>query len=94
MAHERAGGVSNGSPACWLRLLAAGSVASSLCERMKGKQRGILSRFSTPSRINQEIPPQLVSPERLIGSSLFGVLLIGCNKDGGLYLIGSGTSVG
>lgn len=93
-AHERAGRVSNSSPACWLRLLAAGNMAFFLCEGIKGKQRGILSRFSTPSGINRAIPPQLVSPERLIGSSLFRVLLIGCYKDGGLYLIGSGTTMG
>lgn len=93
-AHERAGKVSNSSPACWLCLLAAGNVAFSLREGMKGKQRGILSRFSTPSGINRAIPPQLVSPERLIGWSLFRVLLIGCYKDGGLYLIGSGATMG
>lgn len=93
-AHERAGRVSNSSPAFQLCLLAAGNMAFSPREGMKAKQRGILSRFSTPSGINWVIPLQLVSPERLIGSSLFRVLLIGCYKDRGLYLIGSGMTVG
>lgn len=57
------------------------------------KTAGILSSFSVPPGINQAIPPQLMSPKRLFGSSLFSVLLIGCYREGGLYLIGSGTTM-
>ena len=82
---------------CSLCFGVGGGVPGSLCvPHDEGKSSGGLqSRLSRQPRVNRAIPPKLMSPWRLIGAGLDGVLpIVSLATHKGLYLIGSDDALG